>query len=42
MEINRTAATSRLMLNPKRGRTNRPTKGRVHIQIRMASTISSK
>ena len=42
LKISRTAATSRLMLNPKIGKTNRPIKGRVHIQSTMASATSSK
>jgi len=39
--ISNAAATSRLIFNPKKGKINRPTKGRVHIQIMMASAISS-
>ena len=40
--INNPAETSRMIFNPKKGNINRPTKGRVHIHMRMASAISSK
>lgn len=42
MTINNPAKTSKLIFNPKKGKTNRPTKGSVHIHIRIASAISSK
>jgi hypothetical protein len=40
--MNNAAAATKPTFTPKRGTTSRPTSGRVHIQMTMASAISSK